>query len=102
MTLESLLRDIKNTVKLMGAVDSALLVHEDRERRQLMHGVSNPKPKEAFPELFRMNPIRSVFNAILADINTASTLVGLYGTVLSGQPLPFYGIDLYSKMLTLA
>lgn len=103
MTLKSLLRDIKGAIKVMGAVDSALLVHEDRERRKLIQELPSSalKPKQPFPELFHMNSIRLVFNSILADLSTASTLVSLYGAVLSGQPLPFYGIDLYCKELTL-
>lgn len=102
MTLKSLLRDIKTAVKVMGAVDSALLVHEDRERRQLIQElpVKVAKPKQIYPELFRGNSTRLVFNSILADLSTASTLVGLYGAVLSGQPIPFYGVDLYCKDLT--
>lgn len=99
MTLKSLLRDIKDAVKVMGAIDSVLLIHEDGERRQLIKELPTKvaKPKQPFPELFRINSTRLVLNSILADLSTASTLVGLYGAVLSGQPLPFYGVDLYCK-----
>lgn len=100
MTLKSLLRDIKDTIKILHAVDNALLIHEDRERWQLIKELPTPKPKQAFPELFRMSPVRSLFNAILADLSSASALVGLYGTVLSGQALPFNVMDHYSRYTT--
>lgn len=102
MTLKSLLRNLKDVVKLLGAVDSMLLVHEDRERREINEGLKGLKPKQLFPEVFRENPIRAVFHSIIADASSAVNLVGLYGTVLSGQPLRFYGVDLYSKCMTLA
>ena len=96
MTLKTLLRQLRDSCKILRTIEQSLIKYEHQERARLQREM-HPKPKSIFPETFHVDPGRVALESVVSDLAIATNLVSQYQAVLCGEPLSFHGIDAYSK-----
>ncbi|ETN44225.1 uncharacterized protein HMPREF1541_10776 [Cyphellophora europaea CBS 101466] len=98
MTLKTLLRQLRDSCKILRTIEQSLIKYEHQERARLQREM-HPKPKSIFPETFHVDPGRVALESVVSDLAIATNLVSQYQAVLCGEPLSFHGIDAYTSAM---